>query len=89
MDKGRANERTKKGKTFRREIFYVESYEKYQCEERREGGKGGNWECFWRRNFNFEATFKPLALMKEVQYRPLNMSVQKKENCILSLRGAD
>ena len=38
----RTNERTKKGKTFRREIFYVESYEKYQCEERREGGKGGN-----------------------------------------------
>ena len=34
MNKGRKKEEEEeKGKTFRREIFYVESYEKYQCEE--------------------------------------------------------
>ena len=36
------------------------------------------WPCPMRKNFNFEATAKPLALMKMVQYGQLNMSVNKK-----------
>ena len=58
----------------------------YRCSRLHHGSPG-----FWRHNFNFGATTKPLPPLRKVQYGPLDMPGNKKVKMplwgILSLRG--